>query len=474
MDIKTELINDPEKTIAKLVSSQKKSEAILKIQKEYRDRDRTSRDTQVGKTQVDKTLKNKKVIAVRIPINFAKKIVRTGTAFEIGKPVTLIPSTSGKLSELIKLLWKTNRIDSVLNKAVSQKKSETQSAIQFYIKDVTDGSLFMRIISWSKDKLGIASQAKEIKVALLENKNGVMSPYFDETGDMKAFVWQFKSKDSQDKDINNTHVWDETNRYVFDDSKGKMVLVDSLPHGFDRIPIVYMEQDQPEWFEVQEMIDRIETSMSKLGGSNDYSGHPMLKIFGTVKNAPDKDEDGKAWIIPVSHDDEGNEIKGDVEFLTNPNASDSNKLELDKLESFIYSISSTPNLSFDNVKGIGSVSGIALKLMFLDAMIKASGNEPDNRTAIERILNIFISGIVNVTNTGLKTDSKSLYYDVLFNSILPDDLKEAVATMSTAKTAGIVSAKTAVEYLGINGNVEEELALIASDAVVVPIITPMV
>ena len=113
------------------------------------------------------------------------------------------------------------------------------------------------------------------------------------------------------------------------------------------------------------------------------------------------------------------------------------------------------------------MSGVAIKLMFMDAILKAAINEPDNRTMIERMLNIIQSGIVNVTNTGTKADATSLYFDIQFNSILPDDLKEAAEIARNLKEAGLSSTRTLVEYLGMNEDVDGELAAIKEDAVVV-------
>lgn len=46
------------------------------------------------------------------------------------------------------------------------------------------------------------------------------------------------------------------------------------------------------------------------------------------------------------------------------------KLEIDTLLRMIYTITQTPDISFDTVKGIGAVSGVALKLLFMDAHLK--------------------------------------------------------------------------------------------------------
>lgn len=456
-NLEQELKKDAAKAIDVLKAGSKKPQDIEKIVKEYKAIDRTIRLTQVGNIQKDKTVgkgeKAKLVPGVRIPVHFQKKIVETSVAFEVGEPSTLIPSVKNQLSELIAKLWKTNRLDSKIQKMKLLQKSQTEGAVQFYMKDIEEGSLFLKMLSL----IGIKDQKKEIKCNILDSTKGTMSPYFDAFGDMVAFVWVFIVKDSEGKDVKNAWIYDDSNVYKCDESEGNMSWVSTEKHGFSKIPIVYMAQDNPEYFDVQAMIDRYEVTLSKLGASNDYSGHPMLKIFGKVENAPDKDEDGKAWIIPVTIDDEGNEVKGDVEFLNNENAGESVALELEKLEDLIWAISSTPNLSLNNLKDLGALSGIAIKLLFLEPILKAKLNEGDNRTMYERILNVIISGIVTTTNIKLSNEAQQLFYDVQFNSILPDDLKSTVETLVAGVAGGIISAETAVGVLDMTGDAEAEI-----------------
>jgi len=162
-------------------------------------------------------------------------------------------------------------------------------------------------------------------------------------------------------------------------------------------------------------------------------------------------------------DEEGKIHHGKAEFLEATNAVESAKLELEMLKGFIYSISHTPDLSFDNVKGLGNVSGVALKLLFLDAVIKATMNEGENRTMIERIVNVILSGIVKTTNTTLSTQGQSLYFDIIFNSIIPDDVQTATDIVISLKAAGLLSSETAIKLLDMVENPAEELKLIAAE-----------
>jgi len=454
----------------KVLTAQKKDKGIITdLREEFNETVRDSRDTQIGNIQKDKSVgegeNNKIVKAVKIPVPFQNKIVNTATAFEVGAAVTLTPSNTDnlELSTEISRLWEVNRIDSVLQEAIKLQKSELQCAVVFHIKDLSKNTLYNRVVG--------VNQNKDIKAKLLKNENGVMSPYFDAFGDLKSFTWEYSTINGEGKEVKNVLIYTEKLLYTCSDESGKLIYVKKEAHGFDKIPVVYLSQDKPEWFIAENMIDRLEVSMSKLGAANDYSGQPILVLYGDVQGAPQKDEDGKAILCDIRIDPETEkEVRSDVKFLTHDNAPASVKLELDRLEKYIYSLTSTPDLSFDNLKGLGTVSGVALQLMFLDAILKAKMNEGHNRTVVQRILNVFISGTVTTTVTKLKNHAKTTYFKVKFNSIIPNDLKTSVETFSKAIESGMISKKTSIENIGISSSSEEELKLIESEkeTVVVP------
>jgi len=460
------LQSDPAKAIETIkAQSTKKATDIENYVKEYKEFDRNQRDGQLEKIQLDKTLDAGKVAKmVKIYENHAQNIVETLAAFVIGKPITLLPSEENDLAKLVKQIWRVNRIDSKLLDATIIKFSQTQVAMQFYIVDAGETSLLNKVLSFFKLK----TQAKEIKAKVLDNTKGTMTPYFDATGDMLLFMWEYKNKEN-DKEVANVQIWDETNMFHFKDG---VLFGKALPHGFDRIPIVYDSQDEPQWYTVKSPIDRHEVSLSKLGDSNDYSGHPILVSEGDVKNMPSKGESGKHINIPITVDDEGNEIKGKVYFLEAETAPESNKLELDKLEDAIAYGSGVPNLSLEKLKSLGNVAEKTVKLMFIATDIKAALKQSATRTFIERCVNIIISGVTKTTNTTMAAEGKALYYDIQFNSILPSDIAETVTYLASAVSGKFVSQKTAIGLIDLVDDHEAEMAQIELENKVVA--TPQV
>lgn len=427
------------------------------LNKEYNKNERDLRPSQVGNIQKDKTVgtgeKAKSVTAIRLSIPFAKKIVNTAVAFELGEPVTLIADDQNELFDSVKNTWKLNRLDNKLQEALKKKKSELESCIIFHIEDIPTNKGWVTKL--------FTSEKKRIKSNIKTNKDGRMYPIFDAFGNMIQFVWRFKTK-VENNEVDNIWVYTNKERIVItNEIERTYSVIEIKPHGFDRIPVVYLQQDTPEWEDVKTLIDRFEVALSKLGGSNDYAGYPLLKLYGEVSSLPDRNDDGKTLRFPMKEvDDNGKTIHGDAEFLTANNAAESVELELEKLYSLIHAMSSTPDIAFDNLKGLGAMSGIALKLMFLDAIIKAKMNEGENRTMIERCLNIIASGIKTTINT--KLSKQDLLVSVQFNSILPNDLKEAVEIATTAVQGGVMSKETAINYLDMVEDKKTEIQSIAN------------
>jgi len=458
-----------DKAIAKLTSQGKNHSDIANYVKEYSELDRKIRPTQVGNVQQDKTIgsgdKQRLVKSIRSPVNYAKKIVTTSAAFEVGEPVTLTPSDDNDLFKELIRLWKSNRMDDKLQKAKTVQKTETECAIHFFIREASSGTK----VTQPSGK----TAAKDIRSNVLTLKEGLMFPYFDATNDMKAFTWQFVTKNSEGKDINNTWIFDELNVYKISNASGTVTLDSTDPHGFDRIPIVYMQQQYPEWFDVELLIDRYEVALSKLGVSNDYSGHPILLTYGDLNILPEMNDDGKTINFPIKFKDEdvNKPYNGDAKFLTNDNAPEAVKLEMETIRELIFSMTQTPDISFEKMKSIGAISGVALKLMFLDPIIKAKMNEGQNRTIVERIINILISGITGVVNVKSKTQTNDLVIDIKFNSILPVDLEQNSQIALNGSSSKSMSMDTRIKLLGLVSDIDAEKAEIEKENPV-EVITP--
>lgn len=219
-------------------------------------------------------------------------------------------------------------------------------------------------------------------------------PYFDEMGDMVAFSREYtKKKGGKSSTYFETYT-DEQHWLWLQDKDGYSV-VDGYPKdiAIGKIPVVFGRQDFFETEDVDGLIDRLEKLLSNFADTNDYHASPKIIAKGDVKGWSKKGESGA--VIEVDEN-------GSIDYLSWQHAPESVKLEIETLLKMIYTLTQTPDISFDSVKGLGAISGIALKLLFMDAHLKVQDKREIFDEYLQRRANI-IKAYIGVFNTQLES-----------------------------------------------------------------------
>lgn len=161
-------------------------------------------------------------------------------------------------------------------------------------------------------------------------------------------------------------------------------LEDMQPHGFDRIPVAYMRDDNgPCWTPSEETIENYEIAFSRLAQSNHDFGLPIMYVKGEGSEEVTTEDMSYASKIMILPSD------GEIGFLQRQDASNAYKSELDKLEDSIYKQShavKTPELKS------GDTPGVALKIMYSDAYEKAMTDAHEYDPCVDDIVYIYSWG----------------------------------------------------------------------------------
>jgi len=294
----------------------------------------------------DRTVAGKKIPRNRIGLNLQQKIVEAAVAFLFKNKVLLKSTEESDFTNLIDFLLDKNKIYSFNRKIARTLFTDGEVAEYWYpveSKGFWDGRL--------------NSNVRYRVTYFAPSNQDTLYPYFDEYRDLKAFSRKYTRKD----DVEVLDVWTDKwiAKYV---NKEKWELESLEKNRLEKIPIIYYRQEKSEWSDQQHLIERVEKLLSNLADTNDYFGSPLIAVNGKVLSLPEKQDDRKVI-----------ELQGgaDIKYLTWDNAPAAVELEYNLLMSQIFYGSSTPNVSFDNIKGINNTSGIALQLMFEDAHMKA-------------------------------------------------------------------------------------------------------
>lgn len=388
----------------------------------------------------------------RVALAIQKLIVKRAVAFTFGNNVTLNaePVEGTKEADVLtaaKRVLFDNKSRTLNRKVARAIYSSTEAAELWYPVEKPTANY------------GFDSKHK-LRVAIFSPLNGdKLYPYFDETGDMLAFSREYVIKDN----AGVKHTFFETytdaviTRWTLESSQWQLMEGYPKPNIIGKIPIIYGRQPGVEWEDVQNLIDRLEKLLSNFADTNDYHASPKIFTTGTILGWAKKGESGA-----VIEGEEGATAK----YLSWAQAPESVKLEIETLLRMIYTITQTPDIAFDSVKGIGAVSGVALKLLFMDAHLKVQDKMEIFDDYLQRRLSVIQAylSVMNTKDAAFKAACGSLTIEP---EIVPFMIEDEAANVNLLLAAtgqkAICSRKTAVQQLGWVNDTDTEIVQIESE-----------
>lgn len=398
--------------------------------------------------RADKILKNPKgerkgtLKRWKLPINYPQYINEISVVFIYGRPVKWTNQSEGtdNAFKAFQDLIKRTRFDSKVRQCKRLAGAETQSAMLF------------RVFRNNENKPDC-----QIRV-LAKSKGDEIYARWDMYENLVSFAWGYYVKDSSTStsyhfDIFTPDVIYRCKRVL----TGWEVVEEANPIG--KIPVILFQQDK-EWKGVEPLIEREEYIGSRTADTNDYFADPMFVVNSEIiKNMPEKGDENKTLISKGSDD-----VSKVAHYLTWDSAPESKQKEIEWLQKHILTKTFTPNIDFENMKGLSNVSGKALKQMMLLADIKASKHKEVHDELLDRTGNLIISIIANVLNIALRGECSKLVVGHEFQEPFGEDIKETIENIAKAKDYDMLSTEGAVELNPLVKDKEQELKRIEKEA----------
>lgn len=378
----------------------------------------------------------------RIGLALQKLIIKRAVSFLFGNPVQLNcetqTDTQTKILQAIQLIFDEVKIHSFNRKIARELFSCCEVAELWYPLALSENEI---------PKYGIQAQSK-LRVKLLSPLLGdKLFPYFDEFGDMVAFSREYAISSGNKKSL-FFETYTAGHIFRYDISQGEPVLVLAEKNPLGKIPVVYARQEQTEFADVQDLIERLEKLLSNFADTNDYHGSPKIFAKGNITGFSKKGEAGTI-------------IQGDqntsVEYLTWQHAPESVKLEIDTLLRMIYTLTQTPDISFESVKGLGTnTSGQALKMLFLDAHLKVADHLEVFDEYLQRRISI-LKAYISSLNISLKNQTQMMMIETEITPFMIDDYADKLEFVMTATgNKPVLSQKTGIKLAGLVNDTEQE------------------
>lgn len=438
-------INDPRKRPDKIVVTDKNSEEYGEV-----------KNINVNAEMTTETGFRIEPVA-RIALALQKLIVKRAVAFTFGNPVAYDADPQGDDEKTVLAALKRVFHDvkeKTLNRRVARSLfSSTEVAEYWYPVEADE----------EHDLYGFKTKIK-FRVALYSPMFGdKLYPYFDDTRDLIAFSREFvkKADDLTTRTYFETYTKDAHYLWTAEGPAGTEAKNWELVEGYPKelkigkIPVVYGTQPAVEWEDVQSLIDRLEKLLSNFADTNDYHASPKIFVEGKILGFARKGEAGA-----IIEGEEG----AKATYLSWNQAPESVKLEIDTLLRLIYAISQTPDISFESVKGIGAISGIALQLLFMDAHLKVQDKMEVFDDYLTRRANILLA-YLGAANIKSKNAARSLIVSPRITPYIIEDEQAKINMLQAANgQKPVASQKATVRRLGWAEDPDAEIAEIQADA----------
>lgn len=377
----------------------------------------------------------------RVAIALQKLIIKRAVSFCFGNPPKYNATPQNDNEQAV--LYALNRI------LVDVKSKSMNRKIARAIFGFKECAEYWYTVPVNKphSKYGFPAQHK-LRCALFSPEYGdTLYPYFDETGDMVAFSRAFSRKDDNGNAVDYFETFTDKEHWLWMNGANGYEAAPGYPKpiAIGKIPVIYGHQPYFETEDVDKQIDRLEHLLSNFADTNDYHASPKIFTTGQINGWSKKGESGA-----VIEGEEG----ATMQYVSWQNAPESVKLEIETLLKLIYTISQTPDISFDAVKGLGAISGVALKLLFMDAHLKVQDKGEIFDDYLQRRVNVILAYIGQI-NTTLEKDCENIIVEPeLVPYMLVDELEELNYWLTANGNKPVISQEESVEGAGISKNVE--------------------
>lgn len=281
------------------------------------------------------------------------------------------------------------------------------------------------------------------------DKGDTLFPHYDPiTGEIALFGRMFHTyiMNQEGLLIQQTilDVWDKENYMQYTREEGPIIegvdewsiSIQPKSHGFPFCPVSYHRYGGPCWADSQSLIEQHELSMSQLAENNAQYALRILYTLGAEFELEGA-TDGTPKLINST------DPNAKVGFLEPADASESFKLQIDKLEKDIMRCSfavETPEISAGS-----NIKALAAKMMMADSFEKALDDSKEYQGFLDKITKIFIEGYG--TESKLRSQFLDLHVKVKLQPWVFLAESEVVSTVVQLVAAGVLSKQSATEYI---------------------------
>lgn len=374
--------------------------------------------------------KGESYISEKLPRTRQRYINEVELFFLLGNPIVWKKEDGD--DEAYKLFCdflKVHRFNANMRKAKRLAGSETQSAKLYHI---------------FRDE---RTNEMQVRTVVLARQTGYrLRPLFDQYGNLRAFAYGYTLTERG----RNVQHWDiQTPDFLFYCKKSAIGWdVQTFENPTGKINCIYYAQPKA-WDGAEPRIKREEMLDSKVADTNNYFADPIASATADViQSMADPNQIGK--LIQLSN------TQSRFEYINPPQNSATRDAEKQDLNDSILFDTMTPDFSFEKIKGMGTLSGDAIKNAMILGYIKRDNRKEVYEELVDREKNIVIAILKYLhPNMAERLDNLVISFD--FAEPFAEDKQKNWNSIAQLYQAGVISLETAVEMLALTDAPEEEI-----------------
>jgi|GEM_PF-3336131 len=374
----------------------------------------------------DKVVGDKKFYTTKLPLNFYKLVVKFIVNFVLSQPVT-VSHADKNFNEFIREFHDLNSIH-------THNLNVLEHACVF-------GKAFEHIFFDEEGKL---------RIRLIDGLAAI--PFWDDYMELEAFIEDFRVKELDGFERRYIRAYNEEKTIEIVMNRDAIEEATEEENLFGLPIIAYKNNEfhhdvESDLTIIKDIVEELERTISDVGDIVHYHADPILVAFG--QKLPDIGGTGKILNF---------EKGADVKYLTWDQNIDAVNWYVSKLKDLVYELSLTPKFVFDQ-QAVSSLSGVALKLMYSGAIIKAQEKQSMLKEGFLKRYAYLAE--VYKAKTGRSVDLSQL--DIDFAVTIPTNETELINNILTLYSANLISRETALQKIPYVENVKEEIQRIDSE-----------
>lgn len=401
----------------------------------------------------------------RVAIGLQKLATKRMSEFMFTIPVKCVAEdtedqTMKDQKKALDKVLKKNKWNSANKKRAKIISSECECATLWYV------------VKGDNKSYGFDSKFKLKHLIMSPSKGDNLYPTFDDNGDMIAFSREFTKKD-EGKSVTIFETWTKDEHIIYQSgSDGWQEVFESTETNeagetigkrekltIGKIPVIWTPRlSGPVWADADSgKVHEIELLLSRNGDTIAYHSAPVLIVKGKLVGAPTKGESNKVFFTE--------DATGDAKYVSWTQAPEAVKFQFETLLRMYFQELQLPDLSFDNVKGIGAQSGVSMQMLFSDAHLKVGDESEIYEELFEREYNV-IKAFLGEMNTKWKATIDDLEIEPVITPFMINDEKTTIEMLVAANgNKPVISQKQSIKLSGLVDNSDDEYEQIKSEGV---------